>query len=54
MISLIKEHLGSLLVAIAIVIAAYMYACSNRYEARQVGSRIKVLDKWNGTINPDP
>jgi hypothetical protein len=57
-ISFIKQHFGSIIIAIAMVIAAFIYASSNRYEAREVkggySSHIEVLDKWNGTVNPDP
>ena len=46
------------MIAIAIVIAAFIYASSNRYEAREVkgsySSHIEVLDRWNGTVNPNP
>lgn len=54
MIAFLKQHFGSILIAIAIVLAAYIYAESNRYTAHVVrdssgDSHIEILDKRNGT-----
>lgn len=44
----IKQQLGLILLAFAIVVAAYLIARSNRYEFRTQ----YVFDRWSGTLAP--
>lgn len=43
-----KRHLGLVTLAVAVVIAAVIYACVNRYSVYRDGSSMMRLDRWTG------
>jgi hypothetical protein len=48
---MIRQHLGSIILAVAILIAAIILACANRYEWAPTGinyAPVQTFDRWTG------
>jgi hypothetical protein len=46
-----KDNVGAIILAIAIVIAATIIALSHRYEPMNVPGGIFILDSWSGNVS---
>jgi hypothetical protein len=44
------QHLGTLMIALAIVIATATYAMLERHEYQGDGTAVMVADRWTGTV----
>jgi len=49
---IVKQHLGSIVLAVAILLAVIIYAVTTRYVPVAHGDYMNIVDRWTGNVKP--